>query len=529
MVFYLDEKTHISKISVNLDTFDHTLITATSGQGKTILSESILHRLWKQGAVIISITDVKDEFELPFCQFLPEAQYHKDKLRKWGIPEETIPIKVYHPFSFNIPNEKLPEYELYTIPIKSLTRTELQYIAESKTDKTSIKMFLEAIQKLRKDEGIHHLIWTIQKMTEGETGKNKYSTDPNEFFAKGSKGGTEKQISEIIGYFNPFKTDYTLTPEDCKLNIDIKKIINDKEHYHQLSTKYIKDDKQKGFYILNFIRQIKDTLTDHAKYPIILYIDEMAIVFPQETEGHTVILSEVLGRDIKQLRSKGRGTIILGCAQEYFKVNNEITGSMVDKIFGQLSIQDIGNINRYINIKSEGIQQIRTLKTGEFLNEKLGFTTPWKAWMPPHAHKERKYKYVELYREKYPERMRQYTEEKKYIKEIKNAIENDVRNIVEKENLEAKKQEQQKAEAKINKTTEIKEKLTQIKAEKQELNEQRKKEIYNKWKEYKAIGTPKSYREIAKEYNIYLKSGEADAKTIQRIINKYQEQEEEQT
>lgn len=525
-IIFLNEKTHISKVDIDFTKSNHTIITGTSGSGKTVLAETLLHRAWKQGCVIISLTDVKDEYELPFAQFPIEAEYHKQSCNKWGIPQETIPVKIYHPFTFDIPNEKLPEIEFYTIPIKSLNRTELTYIAETKTDKTSIKMFLEAIKHLKNNEGIHHLIWNIQKMTEAQEGNKKYSEDPEEFFTKGSKGGTEKQIAEIISYFNPFKTDYTLTPENCTHNIKIKEIINDQKNYHQLSTKYIKDEKQKTFYILNFIKQIIQNLTDNAKYPIVIYIDELAIVCPEQTEGYTVILSEAFGRYIRQIRSKGRGTSIIGCTQEYFKVNTEVRGSMTQKIFGKLSIEDRNNLNRAISIKAEGLTAISQLNIGEFLIEHIGFTTPIRSWMPPHAHKEEKYKYIEYYRKYKPEQLKQYNDMRHEIKELKKSIEQDVKEKVQKENEEAKKREQEKQQNKNNKTTEIKEQLKKVTQEKQELNEQRKKEIYNKWKEYKALGTPKSYREIATEYKIYLSNGNPDQQTIFRIIKKYKQEEE---
>ena len=114
-------------------------IVAGSGWGKGLATEAMVEEFHRAGYVILCIADPKQELEMGFAEFMPKAEYHLENLRLVGKKAETKKVKRYHPFTFNIPKRRLPPFEFFTIPLKSLERSEWGLIAERNSDSDTMK------------------------------------------------------------------------------------------------------------------------------------------------------------------------------------------------------------------------------------------------------------------------------------------------------------------------------------------------------------------------------------------------------
>src|SRR3990167_11244313 len=80
-----------------------TLIFQKSGHGKTLTMESLAEEYHREGCIVISLLDVKDEFENCYPMFFPEEQFLLENLKIEGKEPSKKDVKIYHPFTFNIP------------------------------------------------------------------------------------------------------------------------------------------------------------------------------------------------------------------------------------------------------------------------------------------------------------------------------------------------------------------------------------------------------------------------------------------
>lgn len=105
---------------IGLEGNDQILIIAKSGGGKTLAGEGIVEEFHKAGYLVLVIADPKDEFEYCYQMFEPKEKYHLEHLTRIGKTPSKKKVKIYHPFTFNIPNDYLPEMTLFTFSLKDL-------------------------------------------------------------------------------------------------------------------------------------------------------------------------------------------------------------------------------------------------------------------------------------------------------------------------------------------------------------------------------------------------------------------------
>src|SRR3990167_8416765 len=106
------------------------LIISASGYGKSTATECITEEKHNSGYQVICPFDPKEELEYAFAMFPPEANYHVNELKRIAKPVQTKPVKIYHPFTFNLPkNKELYPMEIFTIPITDLKREEIAFLA----------------------------------------------------------------------------------------------------------------------------------------------------------------------------------------------------------------------------------------------------------------------------------------------------------------------------------------------------------------------------------------------------------------
>lgn len=502
------------------------LIVGGSGiAGKTMFVEYLAWCLHIHGYTVISISDVKDKIEIGFCMFEPLENYHIYRNKKWGVPIRKVKAKIYHPFTFNIPKRKLPEMTIYTIPIKSIGRQSLSYIAETDQDTTSIKILMDSINNLKKNEGLHHLIYNAENLTEVNTpylGMQLRKTEANSFFTKGSQIGNLKSITQIIGYFKPFQTDYILSPEKCELNINMEKIINDYHHYHILTTKYIRDPKMKSFVIDNFLQMIVETAKDKAKHPIVILMDELRDLVPQKPEGYQIYLANNMRHNLSTMRNiggselHGGGISSISATQVYWDVDSRVTNSMTINFFGKTeAVADVEKLAKALRLNTKDMHRLLELQKGEFVTKDLKkYSEPFRPYLPPHRHAEVGYNFEEHYQREYSDKMKSYQEEIKYMEEIKKRIEEEVRQKVLLDNQKIRKHQQAKVEKKEKKIINETKKILKQNRKKTEDDLTQAKIWYEEYKEGQKRIHKVTLGSMATKYN-------TNKMKIKRAIDKY--------
>lgn len=533
MPFFLDEESGISRVHLCPPQTHVTpislLICASVGAGKTLASEQILHYYYRHGYTIISLSDQKDSLELAFSMFEPEAPYHLRKLKRLGCPIEAIPTKIYHPFTFNIPHHPLPPINFYTINIKTLNRTLLQFLAETNENKRSIQIIMETLENLKKNEGLHHLVYYADEKTESTSqitrqGVRLRSDNPDDFYSR-TKMGTEKTSSEINSYLKPFIKSYTLTPQSTDTNLDILDIMNDQKHYHIFTYKYEKDDRLKKFYLLHNIEQIINH-ADQARHPILLYIGEIRHLTPNTNEGFNSYLAESLKQKFTIMRNMGKGFSIVTDTQVYRDVHPSIIDSMNENIFGRItSLKEIEFISKALRLTTQEVNLLKSLQVGEFIIKTTDQYTDEPnlqkihLFLPPAMHAEVGYNFFQTYAEKHPDKLQTYTELTKKISNLKNAIQENVSILKDAENQkkrdQIKKQQEEKNSKTKNKIDTETLKLLNKTAKAQEITDNLKQLIYQ---DYTTTTPQPSLADLAHKYKLYLSNGQPNKMAIKRAI-----------
>ena len=174
-------------------------VIAKTGWGKGLSTEGIAEEFHDAGYTVIVIADPKQEVEFGYAQFLPEERYHLNHLRLIGKMPQTKQVKIYHPFTFKIPKNQIPDYNFFTIPLKSLGRKEWGMIAETGWDTDTIKLLLDASKNVKNDIGLYGFLHYIQEMVQGKSseifGKKP---DPRNFFLSATSGTIKRKIPNII-------------------------------------------------------------------------------------------------------------------------------------------------------------------------------------------------------------------------------------------------------------------------------------------------------------------------------------------
>lgn len=405
---------------------ERIIIIQRSGGGKSLSAESIIEEHHEYGKyIVIHLTDMKDEFEPCYAMFEPEMKYHLDKLRYEGKVPSKKKVKIYHPFTFDIPSKLLPKMELFTFPIKSLNRTRLSLISETHQSTDSVTLLLNAIRSLPKSGSIYDLVHNIERDIQTNV-KKKFGgqivkANKNFFFLRTGQKGSKTSVAQVGSWFEPFLYDYMLAPSNFKLNFDAKKLLQDQESYHCLVTKWIKDPKMKYFVMLSFFNEIIENI-EYAKHPVLFVIEEVAKLVPQSPEGFKVFLAEYIRDELLTMRSQGRGcgAIMTSQGLDFDDMLKEKGSKM---LIGQIvGINELARLAKSLKYGKDMVNKIKSLRRNQFIkygDEKLD---AFVVLFPSHCHAETVYNFIEMYSRHYPEKMRNYKdlkdEVKKHLKEI---------------------------------------------------------------------------------------------------------------
>src|SRR3990167_10709547 len=202
------------------------VIYSKSGSGKGLLGESIIEKMHNKGWQIIILADPKGEIEHGFAMFEPKAHYHLNGLRKQGKKPSTKKVKIYHPFTFRIPNRKLPEINFYTLSLKDLGRAEWGMIVETFYDSYTIKIMMDTCQSIRSYDDVFSFIHRIRNSIKGKKKEGQVYYDPENFFVDVTSGKITS-LQDIVNYLKIFKNDWVLSSDDCPLKLNIKEMLRD--------------------------------------------------------------------------------------------------------------------------------------------------------------------------------------------------------------------------------------------------------------------------------------------------------------
>jgi len=418
-------------------------IYSKSGSGKSMAEEGIVSAYHKLGYVIIYLSDNKSEEEPAYCQFPVQERYHKELLRKEGRPERTVDCRIYHPFSFSLPTTLMPEYNFFTLPIRSLGRSEFSMLSESKEDSDTIRILMQASSNLSKEGGIYQLLHDVQGLIKGRKGMDNKPPPSSKGFYLSVSSGTAKDMTSIANLFNPFKHDYWLSRETHPLNLNFKEIVSNNRPIHYFSTKFLKDDKMKEFMILTILNKIIE-YKDYAKHPIMIVIPEVRRLTPSRPEGYKKFLSDGIKDALSTMRSQGSGMGSILTSQVWTDTSQQVRSSHTITLLGELALDDIGKISkiksygRFIKDKLSGGYEYAWLWVGK---ENYDF---WHFWTPPFCHAETHYKYHNMFKRFFPERMRRYTDVIELMRKQFNEEEEKFRLKAEREAEQEKKRLQEK-------------------------------------------------------------------------------------
>ena len=422
-----------------------TFVYASRGKGKTVFESEIIHYFYRNGYTIISVNDIKDEFEFAHAMFDPYEDYQTSSIKKYGCPSGRIPTKLYHPFSESIPSdEELPLMNIFTLDIKSIQTVDLNYLLETEENTPTIQILERTRDRLKDYEGIHHLQIYAENETEDmekdlKTKVRFRSLDPTRGFSK-SKMGTARQGTDILDCLEPFlNKDYFFAPHNCPSNLDIVKIVKDQKTYHSFVFKYVSNERRRLLITLHIMLEIikhKDELT----HPVLIVCPEISTLLGRKEGGFKSFLADKFSDDIKTSRNKGKGIAFLTDGQTW-KFTSPTILAVMDEIFiGKVSSpNELDDIRNKLSLKTKDFDTLKSLEIGQFAmmvkDEGLDEVSLQKivGFMPPVPNKEVERKFIELYNDyDYPKK--KYEEEINNLIKIKTDIIKDVERMVKEEN-----------------------------------------------------------------------------------------------
>jgi rRNA processing protein Gar1 len=478
------------------------------------------------------------EIEFGYQMFEPKEKYHLDHLKmassllgSWKTPGRHK-VKLYHPFTFDLPiNRKLPKMNIFTIPIKSLGRAELGLLSEVHGENDTVSVLLKASEEISNEDGIYGFAHYVQDSVKGkESRKNKRADWKN--FGLEASSGTMKELSKVSNILRPFKKHYFLAKQNCEYNLDWKNILTDQEHYHVFVSNFIgrKEEKVTDFIVLYLMESILRN-KQYLNNPVLIVIPEISYLCPFRPEGHKEFLSNLIQKNLKTMRSEGRGISTILDTQVFGNVSEEVRGSSTIQFFGELGdIKDVENICKALgygkNIKEQLSKAeiprtylIRGVEDGSADDGGYLFFYPKAMHCEPEYNFEEMYKEhnkkepetypLVSYREMYDKMKKMFSDEEKKIKDKVNRKEK------EQEELELKKEkEKEEKKQEGEKVQETKEKVKEIEDKSKETLMRLCYEMFN---DENLDKKDKSFRNIA------IKLGIKSHKTVGKYIEKYSE------
>lgn len=341
-------------------TNEQIVIFARSGYGKGLTSEGLVEWYHKHGYIAIIIADPKNESEYAYQMFPPQEKYHLNHLNNiasaylgsWKLPHRQN-VKLYHPFTFSLPKTLIPKMNIFTIPLKSLGRSEWGLLSEVHGENETVSVLLKASEEINNEDGLYSFAHYVQDSVKGKGEKKKKADWKN--FGLEATSGTMKEVSKISNILRPFKKHFFLSKQNCEYNIDWRSILTDQKNYHVFLSNYIgrNEEKLTDFLVLYLLENILKN-KKYLKHPVLIVIPEISKLCPFKPVGHKEFLSDSIKKALKTIRSEGKGMSSILDSQVWGDVDDDLRGSSTIQIYGELGdIKDVENICKATGYKGK--------------------------------------------------------------------------------------------------------------------------------------------------------------------------------
>lgn len=476
------------------------MIAGATGSGKSVFANTLVNEIHEQGDyTAIYVTDKEtDELANASHVFKPNEKefYHINMLDEQNQDVKTVPAKIYHPFTFNIPHrKKLHPVNFFTYNLKEVSKEAIKSIIPSDSEQI-IDITLDILKHLKEDESFYDFLWKLYLNREEKEGEIDY--DPEELFIPSEQSTSKTTLKNLKLAFKPFRDNLFLMPENSPYNLDFVKLCNDSTHFHHLTHKWITDKKLKLFSIINFLNGIDKALASGlVKKKLVIVFEEVKILFPSgELDKGTTELLMLIYALLSRIRTKA---FVICTGQSIFDINWKIRGLFSKTFLGKINKNDIRIMIKDFGLRSLDYKKLISLKIGEFVaweqieeTDEEQLTAKCVIDIPPFANAELGFEFFAEYAKQFPENC--VTHEQVY-KEM-----SDYRDVVEKKRMaELKAFENEKSVRKESKelrsegkNEEATEKLKELKREKVEIIMQ---QVY----ELKTENPDMSWRSIAKK------------------------------
>ena len=481
-------------------------IYSVSGHGKGTFCEGLAES-WQNvtGGICIWLVDPKKTIEGSFAMYEPIETYHLNRLKSDGMLPKVHDVKLYSPFSFNIPKGFLPPINFYTIPIKNLGKEEFGILAETDFDSETVKVMMRAKDNLTRDDGLFAFLHEIQRMVKGRREKKHQVPDPKNFWLSVG-AGTSKSVVESSSYLSPFYNDYFLRKESCPYAINWKEILNDNSCYHVFFSKWVAplNDKIHGFIALTLLEQILRNI-DYAKKPVLIIIPEILFLCPEYSLGWSLFLGEAFEKAMITMRGKGRGVSSIADAQSWDKTSKKLSGSATVTFFGRLNPQDLERVCKARGYNKENRDRIMSLKQGQFIMTDAESDGIFRGFFAKHRHREESYDWIESYKQNFPDKMERYDNLVAYMKKELAEEENKIKKQIEtrrrQERIE-KAQEEKELEEKSTKGIKLTHEIKKAKGKQDEARDIIKKTMYEYLDNPNISDKEKTQRKLSEKFKV---------------------------
>lgn len=412
----------------------NAIFCGSSGHGKSLADERVRECLLNGSPGVpkskIACLDIKGKLESAFAMFFPEDELHLGKLSKQLVKDSgtgkvggeglrRYKVRIIHPFTFGLPDKKIPRMDVFFIPLSSVHEEELQFLLESTSEQgATFKLLNNALGNLRKGDGLYHFMHRVQDLSERLVrnigGKSVRVGDPKRFFLKGVSGGDILKVDEVTNLFLPFEKDYFLSNHDYDLNIDLLSLLNRQDEILVLSTKYLVSNKLKDFVNLWFLRQIL-RLSDDCKYRIIVDIDEIRMLLPRRPLGYKKSFSYFV-KDFLAI-NRTFNISVLAQTQTLGGVSDEVREVFTDIFLGRVSGADECKfLGENLKFNKEEILSLQMCDRGMFLHLGLRDYSFIRILFPCHAHKEEYEVFEKRFAREFPDKMVSFRDLKKRVR-----------------------------------------------------------------------------------------------------------------
>lgn len=341
-----------------------------TGSGKSVSCNQAAHKLKNNGYTVLYVSEKPGaEFDNAFCMFPQEDEVMLEILKRRNItplPKEDClkSAKLYHPYTFNIPTEKIPPIKFFTFPLDSLEDESIAALFDGDMKLQSFKAVKAGINELSQEEGVFDL---IQNIGEKITDEDEDTPAIDEFFQELPMEGTINTRKAITSAFRGFLDHFFLAPSEGALNLDMLEILNDNKHMHFFSTKWITDKKLKVIFTIMLLRRIQTALsTGKVKHKVCIVLEEIKVLLPAENgQEFEKVLSSVIATLLSTIRTYA---YVMATTQVYFATEKSFRNSCTEKFFGKLAEEDKEGLIKNHNFTMAKIAELNKLrKPGLFI------------------------------------------------------------------------------------------------------------------------------------------------------------------